>query len=273
MIKKVSIIIAAYNVSAYLDTTFKSIFNQTYENWEVVICDDCSTDNTLELCNKYSKMDNRILTYYNEKNIKQAATRNKCINFCTGDYIVILDADDEMTPDRIEKQVYYLEKNHHIGFVGSNAYTFSDSEKTGFISKPKTPSKLEVISNSGFIYATLMIRADLLKKVNGYTVSAITETGEDFDLVCKLYMQNINGENLKEYLYGYRVNELNYDRRKYKCYVDEFKVSMKYVKLGWFKKFRILNYKKCVLYMPLVKGLVPKKMVRFYHSIKFKKFI
>lgn len=115
----VSVIVPTYNVENYIDECMNSLLNQTYKNIEIVICDDHSTDKTVQALSKY-KDSEHITVLTNDQNLRQASTRNKCINACKGDYIAIQDADDISSTDRIEKLIDAFEDG--IDFVGSGCF-------------------------------------------------------------------------------------------------------------------------------------------------------
>lgn len=97
----ISIIIPAYNNGIYINKCIESILNQTYRNIEIIIINDCSTDNTEDIIKKYLTKDNRIAYYYNEKNMGVGYTRNKGIELAKGKYIYFLDSDDYIEPTAI----------------------------------------------------------------------------------------------------------------------------------------------------------------------------
>ncbi|WP_071459768.1 glycosyltransferase family 2 protein [Bacillus massilinigeriensis] len=115
MTVKVSIIIAAYNTSKYIKKCIDSILKQTYENFEVIIVDDCSTDNTMEIIKGYQ--DSRIKAFINEENKGPSFSRNRAISLSVGEYIAILDSDDWWAPERLKEMLDFLEcKNADIVF-------------------------------------------------------------------------------------------------------------------------------------------------------------
>ena len=136
----VSIIMPSYNTAPYIEETIQSVLNQTYTNWELIIVDDCSTDNTDEVLETIK--DDRIRCFKNEKNSGAAVSRNKALREAKGQWIAYLDSDDLGMPEKLEKQ---------IEFMKENGYTFSytnyeeidvDGNKTGVrITGPKKITK------------------------------------------------------------------------------------------------------------------------------------
>ena len=113
----VTIIMPSYNASKYIQTSINSIQNQTYSNWELIVVDDCSTDNTIEIVKKFN--DSRIRLYVNEKNSGAAISRNKALREAKGKWIAFLDSDDVWLPEKLEKQVRFMEENEY-------SFTYTD---------------------------------------------------------------------------------------------------------------------------------------------------
>lgn len=122
MEKKVSIITPTHNCGKFIGETIESAIKQSYKNWEMIIVDDCSTDNTKEVVDKYSDMDNRIRYHLLEVNSGAAVARTKAMELATGNYIAFLDSDDLWTVDKLEKQLSFMENNEY-------AFTCTDYEQ------------------------------------------------------------------------------------------------------------------------------------------------
>lgn len=105
----VSIIMPSYNTARFIDKTIESVLKQTYKNWELLIVDDCSTDNTDEIVSKYD--DKRIIYLKNQKNSGAAVSRNKALKNAKGKWIAFLDSDDLWYPTKLEEQINYMKKN------------------------------------------------------------------------------------------------------------------------------------------------------------------
>jgi len=119
---KVSIIIPTYNSARFIDRTIQSVLHQTYTDWELILADDVSKDNTREILQNWQKKDNRIHLVFLEKNSGGPAhPKNIAIKEARGLYIAYLDHDDEWLPEKLEKQVAVLENNPDIGLVSCEA--------------------------------------------------------------------------------------------------------------------------------------------------------
>ena len=105
----VSIIMPSYNTAAFVADTIKSVLAQTYTNWELIIVDDCSSDNTMEVLNAITHPSIRL--FQNEKNSGAAVSRNRALREARGKYIAFLDSDDLWAPDKLEKQIAFMKQN------------------------------------------------------------------------------------------------------------------------------------------------------------------
>ena len=122
----VSVIMPSYNCGKFVRETIKSVQAQTYKNWEIIFVDDCSSDDTLIIVSEMSDLDDRIKIYRNDKNSGAAISRNNALREAKGRWIAFLDSDDLWEPDKLEKQVSFMEAN---GFYFSyTSYQEIDSE-------------------------------------------------------------------------------------------------------------------------------------------------
>lgn len=134
----VSIITPTWNCAAFICETIRSVQAQTYHNWELIISDDCSTDNTKKVIEPYMQEDNRIKYICNDKNCGAAITRNNALKVAQGKWIAFLDSDDLWHPEKLEKQVKFMVENgYHFSYT-----EYVEMEETGketgvLISGPK----------------------------------------------------------------------------------------------------------------------------------------
>jgi len=134
--KLVSIIMPAYNCEHFIAEAIRSVLAQTYTDWELLIVDDCSTDNTAQIVASFD--DTRIVYQRNEKNMGAALTRNKALQIAKGHYIAFLDADDLWAPEKLEHQIAFMEKNGY-----DFTYTaFRRTDKPLRIAGPKHVTRL-----------------------------------------------------------------------------------------------------------------------------------
>lgn len=136
----VSIIMPSYNTALYIEETIQSVLNQTYPNWELIIVDDCSNDNTDEVLEKIK--DPRIHYLKNEKNSGAAVSRNKALCKAKGQWIAFLDSDDLWMPEKLEKQIAFMEENNYSFSYTNYEEIDVDGNRTGVkVTGPKKISK------------------------------------------------------------------------------------------------------------------------------------
>lgn len=203
---KVSILMPVYNAEKYLIEAIDSILNQTFRDWELIIINDGSTDRSRELLSQIA--DNRVIIVDNETNLGLINTLNKGINLCKGEYIARMDADDISTPERIEKQVQFMDSHPHHIMCGTNALVIDNSGKvTGKIRNLTNNQLLQInfLFSNPFIHPSMMIRRDILKN-NPYDKQY--KHIEDYELWCRIALL---GEvaNLEEDLLLYRWHDSN----------------------------------------------------------------
>lgn len=128
MNNRVSIITPSYNSEKYILETIKSVQKQTYTNWEMIIVDDCSVDNTCSIVESISKADSRINLIRQEKNLGAGLARNRAMSVSKGRFIAYLDSDDIWYPEKLEKQMQFM-VDHGYGFSCSSYEVINDSGK------------------------------------------------------------------------------------------------------------------------------------------------
>lgn len=209
-VPRVSVILPVYNTEKYVAEAIESILNQTYTNLELIIINDCSTDRTPEIISEYVQNDPRVRVINNPTNKGPAASRNSGINNSQGEYIALMDADDISHPDRLSKQVAFLDKHQEVKVAGSSAIRIDPAGNP--IGKWRLPVKDRIIrwhilfrNSRVFCNPTVMIRRDLFTQVSLYNEAIFSY--DDFELWTRIFT---HGElylaNLSETLLRYRVH-------------------------------------------------------------------
>ena len=124
---KVSVIIPLYNTEKYIEETIDSVLNQTLEDFEIIVVDDCSTDNSYEITKKIATKDQRIMVLKNEINKGRAGTVNVGLEIAKGEYVTFLDADDLFCNNRLKEQINFLEENPSVDGAYGNMLFFEES--------------------------------------------------------------------------------------------------------------------------------------------------
>jgi len=263
---KVSVIMGVYNGGHRLTKAVDSIMNQTYDNFEFIICDDASDDNSYLTLKKLRESNDRIILIKNEKNMGLAAALNNCLEIAKGEYIARMDDDDDSHPTRFEKQVDFLDKYDDYAIVGSSVNMCDDGGVWGKLIYSGERSSLDIYKRKTFFHPTVMIRKQPLLSVNGYTVDQYTKRTEDFDLWVKMYHAGYKGYNTEEVLLDYYEGQSSYKKRRYNYRIDEYKIRKKARGLLNIPfRYSIFELK------PLIVGLIPDKFMKLYRLKKFGK--
>lgn len=254
--KKVSVLMATYNAEKTLDVAIESVLNQTYQNWQFIICDDCSTDGTYNKLLEYKeKYPDKFIIIQNEKNSKLAYSLNHCLKYADGEYIARMDADDISLPERFSKQVEFLNSNPDIAVVGTSMIRFDENGDFGELKSYQNPDKYILKTAVPYFHATIMMRKEAMDEIGGYTVLKRTERGQDLDLWFKFYAKGFEGSNLEESLYKVREDRDAIKRRKLKydiCFVKTRLIGFKMLKFPF--RWRIYAIK------PVLSHFIPYKL-------------
>lgn len=151
----ISVGIPFYNAERFLTHAIESVINQTYQNWELLLVDDGSTDSSLHIAKKFVEKDNRIKLFSDSKNKAIAARLNELSKLSSGNYIARMDADDIMHPQRLETQLQILTDNPSIDVLGANAYVIDENDLV-FGMRYRQQSGLIKVEH--FIHPTIMAR-------------------------------------------------------------------------------------------------------------------
>lgn len=194
----VSIIMPSYNTASYIKKTIQSVLNQTYQNWELIIVDDCSADNTDEVLGTIK--DPRIRYFKNDKNSGAAVSRNKALREARGQWIAFLDSDDLWMPEKLEKQIHFMEKNDYSFSYTNYEEIDVEGKKTGIrVTGPKKITKTGMFNYCWPGCLTVMFDAN---KVGLLQIKDIKKNN-DYAMWLKV-CKKVNGFLLDEYLAFYR---------------------------------------------------------------------
>lgn len=264
MSKKISIIMGIYNCGETLAEALDSIFQQTYQNWELILCDDGSCDNTRKIAETYVAKDPlRVRLLVNEHNKGLNYTLNKCLKEVTGEYVARMDGDDISKPTRFEEEVEVLDNNPEIAIVSTDMEFFDENGIWGRTHVVVKPEKIHFVKGTPFCHAACMVRREAYESVGGYSVSKWLLRVEDYHLWVKMYIQGYEGVNIAKPLYMMRDGRDAQKRKKFKYRINESYVkayAIKHLNLG------IKNYIYCL--KPIIVGLLPSSIYKILHRKK-----
>lgn len=203
----VSVIIPAYNASAYIVEAIRSVLNQTYRNIEVIVIDDCSSDNTYQLCLNMAAVDKRLKIFRNEFNQRIAATLNRAISLSIGEFVARMDADDVCLQQRIEHQLDFLQANSEFAMVGSSVDIIDRCGKwLSTQTMPCFPKCMQGLRfGSTVAHPTWLARRAFFTTVGEYRIAGV----EDYDYLLRASALGLKISNLTEVLLQYRVSDTN----------------------------------------------------------------
>ncbi len=230
---KVSVVMPVYNTEKYVWEAISSILSQTFSDYEFIIIDDCSSDNTYNICKEYSEKDSRVKVYKNKYNIWVVKTRNELFKKVdnSSKYIAIMDADDISNPDRLLKQYQFLEKNKDISVLWWSIEIIDyNSEVIWYRKYPNNFKKVSssILKKSPFAQPSVMIRKIDLLKVWYYNIDF--ERCQDYELWFRFFDLWYKLTNIDDYLIKYRVFEWQWKSKHLKLTLkNTIKIQSKYI--------------------------------------------
>ena len=240
--EKVDIILPNYNSSEYIIKTIKSILDQTYKNWKLIIVDDFSNRKTKDILKKFSKK-NKIRIYWLNKNRGAGYCRNYAIRKSNSPYLAFIDSDDIWKKNKLKQQINFMKKNN-CSFSYTNYETFGDKNR-----KIDNPSKLNYsgfIKNTSIATSTMMIER---KKIDNIKFTD-TKICEDYYFKCKLLKKINYALCINQYLTKYRIRRNSLQSNNLRNFYWIWKINKDYNKLNFLKNFFSLL---CVSYNSLKK--------------------
>ena len=225
----VSIIMPCYNAECYIAQSIESVLAQTYQNWELLITDDGSTDKSVEIISKYSKNDDRINVMVSDEHQGIARTRNMSISRAKGRFVAFLDSDDIWYPEKLEKQVEYM-LEHEL------AFTYSSYEIIDYQGNPKN----RIVKDAGVMSYKKYLRNTIIccgtvvvdREKTGHFPTPIIKTSEDMSLWLNIMKRGFDAYPVPGPLHKYRITPGSASSNKFKAACDVWRVYRKIEKLS-----------------------------------------
>lgn len=235
----ISVLMPVHNGEKYLSVSIKSILSQSFKNYEFIIVDDGSVDNSLKIIESYKQKDKRIIVIRNTKNIGTTKSLNKGLLSAKGKYIVRMDADDWSYPDRLKKQYDFMQKNPHVGVSGGTIEVCDENLKIISVREyPLTDKAIRkiIFSYSPFAHSATIWNKKIMMEIGGYNDNI--PVSQD----CELYFNvgkinkfgNVGDKLIKLRMHGDSVSILkNFQQEKYAIFA-RVKAVMEYgYKIGF----------------------------------------
>ena len=259
---KISVIMGIYNCADTLPEAIHSILSQTYTDWELILCDDGSQDDTYAIASDYQKKyPEKIYLLKNDRNIGLNATLNRCLYVATGQYIARMDGDDRCSPERFAEEMTVLEREPEIAIVSTDMEVFDENGAWGRISHPEYPEKKDFLTDSPFCHAPCLVRKEAYDAVQGYSVGKWLLRVEDYHLWLKMYLAGFKGKNLHRTLYQVREDRNAYARRKLR-----YRINEAYVKLLVVRHLKLPIWNIIYAARPFLVGVLPACIYNYLHK-------
>ena len=229
----VDIILPNFNKATYLKEAVDSIFEQTYENWKLYIIDDCSTDKSKIILEKF-KNSKKVKIIYLNKNMGPSFCRNYGIRISSSKYISFMDSDDYWTKDKLQEQISFMEKNNFKFTYTDYIPFFEKNGKKKFINKTTLKSSLtfeDFILNTSINTTTMIISRTILKHLKFKKLKKL----EDYLFKCEILKQNIVAHKLNKSLAFYRILNKSRSSQRFKNILYLWKINKKYNNFNLFR--------------------------------------
>ena len=225
----VSIIMPCYNAERYIAQSIESVLAQTYQNWELLITDDCSTDNSVKVATKSSLQDDRIDLLVPDEHQGIARTRNMSISRARGRFVAFLDSDDIWYPEKLEKQINYMLEN-------DVAFTYSSYEVISSQGDTKKPIVKDagVMSYNRYLRNTIICCGTVVvdREKIGHFATPIIKTSEDMALWLSIMKRGFDAYPVSGPLHKYRITPGSASSNKFKAACDVWRVYRRIEKLS-----------------------------------------
>lgn len=263
-IPKVSVIMGIYNCADTLPEAIESILNQTYRDFELILCNDGSTDRTLEVARYYAQnYPEHIVLLENEKNMGLNYTLNYCLRVARGKYIARMDGDDRSLPNRFQVEVDFLDAHPEYALVSANLEVYDSEGIWGHTNFKDEPTPSDLVRGSSFSHSACMVRKCVFDEVGGYSEGKWLMRVEDKHLWHKVYAAGYKGRNLEQVLYSYRDDREGYNKRKFRFRLNSF-----YVNVLSIRTFHLPIYYYFYAAEPVLIGLLPYTIYNRLHKWK-----
>ena len=258
---RISVIMGIYNCASTLVEALDSLYNQTYQNFKVILCEDGSSDNTYQVAANYAAKHDNIVLFRNDHNMGLNYTLNRCLDKVDTEYVARMDGDDISLPTRFEKEINFLDSHPEYAIVSTPMIYFDEQGAFGRGEGGFEPTKLAFIYGSPHCHAPCMIRREAYFAVGGYTVSPKLLRVEDYHLWLKMYSLGYRGYNLDECLYAMRDDRNAMSRRTWKGSFNEMNVHLLACKI---LKLPFKGY--LYSFFPLLKQMLPRFVYLYLHK-------
>lgn len=259
---KITVLMGIYNCALTLTEALDSLLAQTYQGFKVIMCDDGSTDSTIEVAQGYvDRYPEKFILIRNEQNMGLNFTLNHCLEYADTEYVARMDGDDLSLPKRFEKEITFLDNHPEYALVSTPMIYFDENGEFRRGRGNGEVYKKDFLYGSPICHAPCMLRTEVLKSVRGYTVSPQLLRVEDYNLWFRIYAAGYKAYSLEVPLYKMRDDRNAKLRRNWKGRRNEM-----YVMSSGFKMLRLPWYTQIYAIRPFLAHIAPKWLYNWYHK-------
>lgn len=259
----ISVVMSVYNAEKYLREAIDSILNQTYQDFEFIIINDCSNDGSWAILKDYEERYPCMRLINNKENLGLTKNLNLALAMSKGEYIARMDADDISDPSRFEKQVSFFKNNTAIDILGTFSNDIDENGKT--IRTRTVPVVHKDIMKmlpklSPIVHPAVMFRKKSLEKIGYYNTKY--RTSQDLEMWFRAAAAGLKFHNIPEYLFKYRVDADFLLRKNFQFRWNDFKLRLegyKCINLPW--------YEYSYAFIPIILGMIPSPIYRVLKKI------
>lgn len=260
---RISVLMGIYNCAETLPEALDSLYNQTYKDFKIILCDDGSRDNTYDIAKSYSDKYDNIILIKNDKNRGLNYTLNHCLKYADTELIARMDGDDISMPERFETEIKFLDEHPEYGVVSTPCTYFNENGIFRIAHGRGDVKQKHFIRRSPVSHAPCMARTEVFKSVGGYIVDNRLLRVEDYNLWFRIYAAGYKLYQMPKSLYMMRDDNKAFNRRSWKNRCNEF-----YVKRTGYKMIGLPWYYQVYALEPIILHFLPGFVYRYLHKRK-----
>ena len=257
---RISVLMGIYNCGSTLQEALDSLYAQTCQDFKIFLCDDGSSDNTLEIAEQNARLHPNVVVIKNERNMGLNYTLNHCLEYADTEYIARMDGDDISLPTRFEKEIKFLDEHPEYAVVSVPMIYFDEQGEFRRGRGRGEVKKKDFIHGTPICHAPCMARTAVIKSVGGYSVSEKLLRVEDYHLWFKVFAAGHKLFMLDECLYKMRDDRNAIARRNWLTRRNEM-----FVKHVGFKMIGLPYWNQIYAIVPIIKYFAPKWAYSYLH--------
>ena len=250
-----------YNCAGTIVEALDSLYAQTYQDFNVILCEDGSSDDTYAVAKEYAKSHGNIILLRNERNMGLNYTLNRCLEHADTEYIARMDGDDISLPERFEKEINFLDSHPEYAVVSGPMIYFDENGDFRTGKGKGEVHKEDFIMGSPVCHAPCMARTEAFRSVGGYSVGNRFLRAEDYHLWFKLFSEGYKLYMLNDVIYKMRDDRNALNRRNFKC-----RKNIAYVMHIGFTMIGLPWYTQIFALKPIIMYFIPPFIYKWIHN-------